>query len=99
MAKVTVFLLPMDAFCMFVFDKKALPLIRNHLPKYVEVCSFETKKEGEDAAEEAFDLSNNPHRERDRSEVYGHHRSVSVGDVIDVDGQKFACMSMGWAKL
>jgi hypothetical protein len=99
MAKVSVLLMPMNSFCVFTFGKKDAPMIREHLPNYVAVCSFETKKEGEEAAEEVFDLSNNPYRERERAEIYGDHRSLSVGDVVDVDGIKYACMSMGWSKL
>lgn len=56
--------------------------------------------EGEDVAEEIFDLTNNPSRQDERDELYGHrYRSVSVGDIIRVDGVNFLCASMGWQKL
>lgn len=60
--------------------------------------------EGEDAAEEAFDLSNNPCRQEERNTHYGEHRSVSVGDVVVVanrtEGKKFyLCDSFGWVAI
>jgi hypothetical protein len=55
--------------------------------------------EGEDAAEEAFDLTNNPSRQEEREQVYGCGRSVSSGDVIMVGDEKWACMSIGWEKV
>lgn len=55
--------------------------------------------EGEAVAEEVFDLTNNPYRQEEREELYGRHRSVSVGDIITVDGEDFLCASMGWQRL
>ena len=56
--------------------------------------------EGESAAEEIFDLTNNPSRQDERDELYGRrYRSVSVGDVVVVDGERFLCASMGWERL
>ena len=52
--------------------------------------------EGEAAAEEVFDLTNNPSRQDEREQVYGRGRSVSVGDIVCVDGQDFLCASVGW---
>lgn len=54
---------------------------------------------GQAAAEEMFDLTNNPCREQERCEVYGRHRSVSVGDIISVDGVYFLCQPSGWTVL
>ena len=54
---------------------------------------------GEEVAEEVFDLSNNPSRENERATVYGNHRSVSVGDVVGVDGVDYLCDSFGWVVL
>lgn len=54
---------------------------------------------GEDAAEEIFDLTNNPSRQGDREALYGRHRSVSVGDIVEVDGVNYLCESRGWSKL
>lgn len=55
--------------------------------------------EGEEAAEEVFDLTNNPYREEERDRMYGTARSVAVGDVLNVDGVDFVCCSLGWTAL
>jgi len=83
----------------FKDDTEKMALIRQELPYYTVGGTFETPLEGEEAAEEAFDLTNNPSRQEEREEKYGNGRSVSSGDVIEVDGVKFACMSIGWEKL
>lgn len=58
---------------------------------------------GQDAAEDMFDLTNNPDREEERREVYGPHVSVSVGDIVHVysstEDSYFLCMSMSWRKI
>lgn len=59
---------------------------------------------GEAAAEEMFDLTNNPSRQDEREERYGRHRSVSVGDIIEVEEQpgivtQWLCESCGWKNL
>jgi hypothetical protein len=81
------------------FNKNAVELIRAALPRYTDACTFTTEKVGEEAADEAFDLTNNPSRQKEREEKYGRGRSVSSGDVIEVDGVKWACMSIGWERL
>ena len=55
--------------------------------------------EGEAGAEEAFCLTNNPSRQDEREKRYGTHRSVSVGDIVEVDGVNFLCDSFGWCEL
>jgi hypothetical protein len=56
--------------------------------------------EGEAVAEEVFDLTNNPSRQDERDELYSRrHRSVSVGDIVRVDGVNFLCASVGWVRL
>jgi hypothetical protein len=55
-------------------------------------------------AEELFDLSNNPMRDEQREKVWGKNRSLSVGDVVEVDfcdGEKWmaVCKRVGWAFL
>ena len=58
-----------------------------------------------DCAEEMFDLTNNPHRETERTERgYGERwRTFSSGDVviIDCDGKSnyLICCGMGWADI
>lgn len=83
----------------FKSEPEKMALIRQELPHYTVGGTFETPLEGEDAAEEAFDLTNNPSRQDEREEKYGNGRSVSSGDVIEVDGVKFVCMSIGWERL
>lgn len=55
--------------------------------------------EDEYGAEEAFDLTNNPSRQEERELKYGRGRSVSVGDIVEVDGINFLCDSFGWVQL
>ncbi len=55
--------------------------------------------EGEAVAEEVFDLTNNPGRQYEREELYGRGRSISVGDIIDVDGVLYLCAPTGWNEL
>jgi len=50
----------------------------------------------EAAAEELFDLTNNPMREAERDVRWGRRRSISVGDMIEVRGQRFLCAPVGW---
>ena len=53
--------------------------------------------DAEGAAEEMFDLSNNPSRVTERNVKYGWtYRSISVGDIIVVDGANFFCAPTGW---
>ena len=56
-------------------------------------------REGEAVAEEMFDLTNNPGRQEEREELYGRFRSVSVGDIVNVDGEDYLCCSFGWQRL
>ena len=55
--------------------------------------------EGEEAAEQVFDITNNPSREVERAALYGEFRSVSVGDIVNVDGVDYLCASFGWKVL
>lgn len=96
MAKVTIFLAPRDMVGHLFFVEDKLHMVKRELPRYTQCKFFETDLEGETAAEEAFDLTNNPYRQREREEKYGRGRSVSTGDVIEVDGVKYACMNIGW---
>jgi hypothetical protein len=54
---------------------------------------------GAEAAEEVFDLTNNPYRQQEREERYGRHASVSVGDIVQVGDTGFLCASVGWVQL
>lgn len=96
MSKVTIKLAPRDVMCNVFFGDRAVETVRDALPRYTNAGTFEFEQEGQDAAEEAFDLTNNPSRDEERAAIYGRGRSVSSGDVIDVDGTNYLCMSIGW---
>src|SRR5665647_1135757 len=49
--------------------------------------------------EEMFDLLNNPWRQAEREERYGRGRSLSIGDIVDVDGARQLCCSFGWRSI
>lgn len=66
---------------------------------YAEIFSIEVNATGEAAADECFDLSNNPIREVQRDIVWGRRRSLSVGDVVHTAGDSFLCLPCGWQKL
>lgn len=57
------------------------------------------KFQGEDAAEEVFDLTNNPSREDERIRYCGNSRSLSVGDQVIVNGGTYLCLPSGWATI
>lgn len=59
------------------------------------------KLEGEEAAEECFDVTNNPSRQDEREAVYGLHRSVSVGDIVIIEntGGAYYCASTAWVQI
>ena len=50
---------------------------------------------GEDAAEELFDMSNNPGRGNGLWKM----RSMSVGDVACVEGVFYMCDNVGWVEI
>lgn len=54
---------------------------------------------GEQAAEEMFELTNNPFRQEEREEKYGRLRSVSTGDIVVTGDDMWLCMSFGWEKM
>jgi hypothetical protein len=85
----------------FYFTKDAVRLATELLKanEYVEVTPIRVEMVGEAAAEEMFDLTNNPSRQDERMEKYGNGRSVSMGDIVQVDGVHFVCATLGWEKL
>ena len=99
MPKCTILLAPRDVMSSVFFKSDAAVIIKEALDRYENAGSFRTHLFGEDAAEEAFDLTNNPGRQDERVSKYGRGRSVSSGDVVDVDGVKYACLSVGWKQL
>jgi len=54
---------------------------------------------GEAVAEDIFCLTNNPSREDERESRYGRGRSLSSGDIVNVDGEDYLCLSVGWKRL
>jgi len=77
-----------------VADQAALA--RKLSKHYTTLPAMYIEQEAEDAAEELFDLTNNPSRNEERHETYGNGRSISVGDIVCVNGQDYLCMSCGW---
>ena len=77
----------------------ALNLVEENQNLYKVCSSFTVTADGIDAAEEAFDITNNPSRQKERESLYGRGRSVSVGDVVEVDGVNYVCAPTGWIKL
>lgn len=70
---------------------------------YNDLVTYTIGVDGEEAAESAFDISNNPSRENERGHLWGNKRSLSVGDIVEVytdDTKKtFLCDSIGWLEI
>lgn len=66
---------------------------------YTESNLFRVDGDSADAAEDTFDLTNNPSRQAERELKYGNGRSVSVGDVVVVEEEQWLCMSSGWVEV
>ncbi|PPD55525.1 MAG: hypothetical protein CTY12_00685 [Methylotenera sp.] len=98
MASIIIKLAPQDI-KREMYGERTLPLLQENISRYVSCSPINVPFEGEDAAEEAFDLTNNPSRQTEREQLYGRGPSVSVGDVIDVDGVNYACLPFGWQVL
>lgn len=96
----TIFLAPAVSMMDF-YTKDRLAMVTELISKdrYQRIGTLATEKSGEEACEEMFDLSNNPSREHERKIKWGAHRSLSVGDVVHVDGDSWLCDSVGWTKL
>jgi hypothetical protein len=99
MSKVTIYLSTQIILRDFTFFEDRTEMVRTQLPHYTRAGSFFTELTGEEAAKEAFDLTNNPFLQEERELKCGRGRGVSTGDVIEVDGVKYLCMSVGWEKL
>ena len=85
----------------FYFTKDSVQLAKNLMENgdYVDMGTLSVDQKGDAAAEEMFDLTNNPSRQEERKRLYGEHRSLSVGDIVGVDGQAYLCTSNGWEKV
>ncbi len=88
-----------------MFGEEVSAIARANIDVYKPFgVTFTTDKEGEDAAEEAFDLTNNPSRDVDRRIAgFVNHRNLSTGDVVRVIGYDdvadYICKSFGWEKM
>lgn len=69
------------------------------LNQYQMIGKIETDLTGEAAAEEMFDLSNNPGRNDERAEKWGNYRSLSVGDIVFDGNESWVCLPMGWERV
>ena len=98
MAKATVKLVNAELLGNFYFTPDAMALAKKLLAGglYAPKGTLAVAAEGEAAAEEVFDLTNNPSRQAEREELYGRGRSESVGDIVQVDGVNYLCASVGW---
>lgn len=103
MAEATVKLVNSDNMIDFYINRDQMAVAQRLLREgaYTQVGSMGVPDfEGEDVAEELFDLTNNPGREEERLALYPtRYRSISVGDIVRVDGVNFLCCSMGWRKI
>lgn len=101
MAYVTVFMAPADSVISFYSSKEiqtARRLFKEDL--YTETITVQSNLTGKDAAEDIFDLTNNPQRQEERENKWKYGlRSLCVGDVAQVDGVRFLCCNIGWITL
>jgi hypothetical protein len=95
MSQITVFLAPDEA----LGDAYFMPMrsfLDKHMINFKKVLTYTSMLNGTDAAEDAFDVSNNPYRQEERSSLFGKNRSLSVGDVVLVDELCYMCAPSGW---
>jgi len=81
------------------FDVRTVEQVRALKEKYLTVGEVQIPEVGEDAAEEMFDLMNNPNRVDESVKLFGNVRSLSVGDIVLVDGVEYTCLPIGWCVL
>lgn len=95
MNQVTVHLLPTkfaaDAYMANNFISMAKAIMARG-----EYVSFEASGMDTVDPEEIFDVSNNPDRQTERNQKYGQHRSLSVGDVVSINGNNYLCGNVGF---
>jgi hypothetical protein len=102
MAVATIKLANAELMGNFYFTSDPIALARNMLREglyKVQGTMGVPGMEGMDVAEEVFDLTNNPSRQEEREELYGRFRSVSVGDIVNVDGTDWLCCKQGWWRM
>ena len=89
---------------IFVMGKEGADKVRKTLVEYPNFYGKESKLfvvegTGKKAAEEVFDLTNNPARDNERDIVYGNGPSLSSGDIVVVGTEQWLCCAMGWELL
>jgi predicted transcriptional regulator len=99
MTTTQIMLAPRELMGQWYFTKDAQSLALQHLNQYTTMPAIQVAETGQDAAEEMFDLTNNPSRQRERLTLYGNHRSLSVGDIVQVDNTRYLCLSQGWSTI
>lgn len=97
----TVFQIPATAMVDFYTKdgRKALDEFALSGHGYADIFKVPTELTGRAAAEDMFDLSNNPSRDDQRAALWGAHRSLSVGDVVFDGAESWLCLPMGWTKV
>ena len=83
----------------FYISPNQVQLALTNLDKYEESVEFSMDGNPENIAEELFDITNNPSRIIERERIHGRKRSLSMGDVVCVNGQDYLCVSVGWKLL
>lgn len=92
------FLAPPDMIGSFYFRDvpQALEQVRERRSHYRLAGMIPTDLVGEAAAEMVFDISNNPWSKSIKEAMGWTDRSLSVGDIVVVDGVEFVCLPVGW---
>ena len=94
---VHVFLAPDHLFGSFeLYRSEALEQVRTHRSMYRLAGMIPTDLVGEAAAEMVFGLANDPSKETAKESMGWTGRSLSVGDIVVVDGVEFVCLPVGW---
>lgn len=102
MSIATILLAPSNRMHEFFCNQNAVELALQLYAagEYSVVAHIQTDIEpGEAVAEDMFNLTNDPLRQDDRAELYGPHRSMCTGDIVQVGDDMFLCQAMGWVKL
>lgn len=99
MTQATVHYISMDQMHNFYFTKNpgelAAQMYENGQYEVGPTVDFE-HYEDEYYAEELFDLTNNPMRQGEREVRFGRGRSISVGDMVEMEGEFYLCRPNGW---
>lgn len=81
----------------FLDGKAKMDLIAANFSSYTAHPPINCPYDWEAAAEEAFDLTNNPSRQAEREVKYGRGRSLSIGDIVKVGmNTYYVCDSFGF---